>query len=135
MSRTRAKPPRPRPRPKPGQRPNCAPNYAAHKPPKRIRQNLTEGQNTTRRCVAHTTQTTRPRPRPQRGRRPKQCPSNNPKTTEANLTKPHIKIENNKKVRRAQEPAPPPPPPPKQRSDTSQSKPRIFAQGQGHTEK
>ena len=38
------------------------------------------------------------RSRLQSGQRSKSCPSNNSKTTEANLTKLHRKIEHNKKV-------------------------------------
>ena len=41
--------------------------------------------------------------RSQSGQRSKSCLSNNPKTTEANLTKLHRKVENNEKVCRAQE--------------------------------
>ena len=45
----------------------------------------------------------RPRSRSQSGQRSKSCLNNNSKTTEANLTKPHRKIEPNEKVCRAQE--------------------------------
>ena len=45
----------------------------------------------------------RPRSRLQSGQRSKSCLSNNTKTTEANLTKLHRKIEHNEKVCRAQE--------------------------------
>ena len=45
----------------------------------------------------------RPRSRLQSGQRLKSCLSNNSKTTEANLTKHHRKIEHNEKVCRAQE--------------------------------
>ena len=45
----------------------------------------------------------RPRSRLQSGQRSKSCLSNNSKTTEANLTKLHRKIEHNEKVCRAQE--------------------------------
>ena len=44
-----------------------------------------------------------PRSRLQSGQRSKSCLSNNSKTTEANLTKLHRKIEHNEKVCRAQE--------------------------------
>ena len=44
-----------------------------------------------------------PRSRSQSGQRSKSCLSNNSKTTEANLTKLHRKIEHNEKVCRAQE--------------------------------
>ena len=44
-----------------------------------------------------------PRSRSQSGHRSKSCLSNNSKTTEANLTKLHRKIEHNEKVCRAQE--------------------------------
>ena len=45
----------------------------------------------------------RPRSRLQSGQRSKSCLSNNSKTTEANLTKLHRKIEHNENVCRAQE--------------------------------
>ena len=45
----------------------------------------------------------RPRSRSQSGQRSKSCLSNNSKTTEANLTKLHRKIEHYEKVFRAQE--------------------------------
>ena len=45
----------------------------------------------------------RPRSRLQSGQRSKSCLSNNSKTTEANLTKFHRKIEHNEKVCSAQE--------------------------------
>ena len=45
----------------------------------------------------------RPRSRSQSGQRSKSCLSNNPKTTEANLTKPHRNIEQKEKVYSAQE--------------------------------
>ena len=44
-----------------------------------------------------------PRSRSQSGQRSKSCLSNNSKTTEANLTKLHRKIEHNEKVCSAQE--------------------------------
>ena len=44
-----------------------------------------------------------PRSRSQSGQRSKSCLSNNSKTTEANLTKLHRKIEKNEKVYSAQE--------------------------------
>ena len=44
-----------------------------------------------------------PRSRSQSGQRSKSCLGNNSKTTEANLTKLHRKIEHNKKVCLAQE--------------------------------
>ena len=44
-----------------------------------------------------------PRSRSQSGQRSKSCLSNNSKTTEANLTELHRKIEDNEKVCRAQE--------------------------------
>ena len=44
-----------------------------------------------------------PRSRSQSGQRSKSCLGNNSKTTEANLTKLHRKIEHNKKVCSAQE--------------------------------
>ena len=44
-----------------------------------------------------------PRPRSQSGQRSKSCLDNNSKTTEANLTKLHRKIEHNEKVGSAQE--------------------------------
>ena len=56
----------------------------------------------------------RPRSRLQSGQRSKSCLSNNSKTTEANLTKLHRKIEHNKKVCPAQELG-------------------SYAQGQGHS--
>ena len=43
-----------------------------------------------------------PRSRSQSGQRSKSCLSNNPKTTEANLTKLHRNIKHNEKVCRAQ---------------------------------
>ena len=49
------------------------------------------------------------------GHRSKSCPSNNSKTTEANFTKLHGKIEHNVKVCRAQESG-------------------SYAQGQGHNQ-
>ena len=45
----------------------------------------------------------RPKSRSQSGQRSKSCLSNHSKTTEANLTKHHRKIEHNEKVCRAQE--------------------------------
>ena len=45
----------------------------------------------------------RPRSTSQQGQRSKSCLSNNSKTTEANLTKLHRKIEHTEKVCRAQE--------------------------------
>ena len=45
----------------------------------------------------------RPRSRSPSGQRSKSCLSNNSKTTEANLTNLHRKIEHNEKVCRAQE--------------------------------
>ena len=45
----------------------------------------------------------RPRLRSQSGQRSKSCLSNNSKTTEANFTKLHRKIEHDEKVCRAQE--------------------------------
>ena len=57
----------------------------------------------------------RPRSRSQSGQRSKSCISNNSKTTEANLTKLHRKIEHNEKVCRAQELG-------------------YLAQGQGHNQ-
>ena len=51
----------------------------------------------------------------QSGQRSKSCLSNNPKTTEANLTKLHRKIEHNEKVCSAQELG-------------------SYAQGQGHNQ-
>ena len=45
----------------------------------------------------------RPRSRSQSGERSKSCLSNNSKTTEANLTKLHRKIDHNEKVCHAQE--------------------------------
>ena len=57
----------------------------------------------------------RPRSRSQSGQRSKSCLSNNSKTTEANLTKLHIKIEHNVKVCRTQELG-------------------SYAQGQGHNQ-
>ena len=45
----------------------------------------------------------RPRSRSQSGQRSKSCLSNNSKTSEADLTKLHRKIEHNEKVCRAQE--------------------------------
>ena len=56
-----------------------------------------------------------PRSRSQSGQRSKLCLSNNSKTTEANLTKLHRKIEHNEKVCSAQE------------LDS-------YAQGQGHNQ-
>ena len=56
-----------------------------------------------------------PRSRSQSGQRSKSCVSNNSKTTEANLTKLHRKIEHNKKVCSAQEMG-------------------SYAQGQGHNQ-
>ena len=55
-----------------------------------------------------------PRSRLQSGQRSKSCLSNNSKTTEANLSKLHRKIEHNEKVCRAQELG-------------------SYAQGQGHS--
>ena len=49
------------------------------------------------------------------GQRSKSCSSNNSKTTEANFTKLHVKIEHNKKVCCAQELG-------------------YYAQGQGHNQ-
>ena len=49
------------------------------------------------------------------GQRSKSCPSNNSKTTEANVRKLHGKIEHNEKVCRAQELG-------------------SYAQGQGHNQ-
>ena len=57
----------------------------------------------------------RPRSRLQSGQRSKSCLSNKTKTTEANLTKLHRKIEHNEKVCRAQEMG-------------------SYAQGQGHNQ-
>ena len=57
----------------------------------------------------------RPRSRSQSGQRSKSCLSNNSKTTEANLTKLHRKIEYNEKVFHAQELG-------------------SYAQGQGHNQ-
>ena len=57
----------------------------------------------------------RPRSRLQSGQRSKSCLSNNSKTTEANLTKLHRKIEHNEKECRAQELG-------------------SYAQGQGHNQ-
>ena len=57
----------------------------------------------------------RPRSRSQSGHRSKSCLSNNSKTTEANLTKLHRKIEHNGKMCRAQELG-------------------SYAQGQGHSQ-
>ena len=57
----------------------------------------------------------RSRPRSQSGQRSKSCLSNNSKTTEANLTKLHRKIEHNEKVCRAE-------------------KLGSYAQGQGHNQ-
>ena len=67
-------------------------------------------------CRAHDlgSEILRPRSRLQSGHRSKSCLSNNSKTTEANLTKLHRKIEHNEKVRRAQE--------------------RFLHQGQGHNQ-
>ena len=56
-----------------------------------------------------------PRSGLQSGQRSKSCLSNNSKTTEANLTKLHRKIEHNKKVCNAQELG-------------------FYAQGQGHNQ-
>ena len=56
-----------------------------------------------------------PRSRLQSGQRSKSCPCNNSKTTEANLTKLHRKIEHNEKVCSAQELG-------------------SYAQGQGHNQ-
>ena len=55
----------------------------------------------------------RRRPRSQSGQRSESCLSNNSKTTEANITKLHKKIEHDKKVCHAQELG-------------------SYAQGQGH---
>ena len=56
-----------------------------------------------RRCVAHMIRFLRPRSSSQSGQRSKSCLSKNSKTTEANLTKLHRKIEHNEKVCRALE--------------------------------
>ena len=56
-----------------------------------------------------------PKSRLQSGQRSKSCLSNNSKTTEANLTKLHRKIEHNEKVCSAQELG-------------------FYAQGQGHNQ-
>ena len=56
-----------------------------------------------------------PRSRSQSGQRSKSCLSNNSKTTEANLTELHIKIEHNEKVCSTQELG-------------------SYAQGQGHNQ-
>ena len=56
-----------------------------------------------------------PRSRSQSGQRSKSCPSNNSKTTEANLTKLHREIEHNEKVCSSQELG-------------------SYAQGQGHNQ-
>ena len=52
-------------------------------------------------CRAHDLRFLRSRSRSQSGQRSKSCLSNNSKTTEANLTKIHRKIEHNEKVSRA----------------------------------
>ena len=57
----------------------------------------------------------RPRSRSQSGQRSKSCLSNNSKTTEANITKLHRKIEHNEKACCAQELG-------------------SYAQGQGHNQ-
>ena len=54
-----------------------------------------------RRCFTH--RFLRPRSRLQSGQRSKSCLSNNSKTTEANLTKHHRKIEHNEKVSRTRD--------------------------------
>ena len=66
-------------------------------------------------CVAHMIRFLRPRSRSQSGQRSKSCLSNNSKTTEANLSKLHRKIEHNEKVCRLQESG-------------------SFAQGPGHNQ-
>ena len=54
-------------------------------------------------CVRTLFRFLRPRSRLQSGQRSKSCLSNNSKTTEANLTKLHRKIEHNERVCCAQE--------------------------------
>ena len=56
-----------------------------------------------RRCVGHMIQVPTPKVKVESGQRSKSCLSNNSKTTEANLTKLHRKIEHNEKVCRAPE--------------------------------
>ena len=64
----------------------------------------------------------RSRSRSQSGQRSKSCLSNNSKTTEANLTKLHRKIEHNEKVCHAQELGP------------FAQELGSYAQGQGHNQ-
>ena len=55
-----------------------------------------------RRCVAHMVWVPTPKVKVHSGQRSKSCLSNNSKSTEANLTKLHRKIEHIEKVCRAQ---------------------------------